>query len=174
MNKTKYTNFLHSALLNLLNKKGQQIPQWLEYYELNENKVRCLFGEHLLEDTLNNPIALVEAPKTALYGSIYLGLPNNPKNYLWLAVYNKSSLNYQKCKQLKNRKVVLFPDTSKDCKTYNEWYNKAKQIQEQIPNSTFEVSDLLEKLASEQQKAKGIDLADLLTNFDWKAFRNLN
>ena len=122
----------------------------------------------------HNPIALVEAPKTALIGSIYFGLPDNPNNYLWLAVYNKSSLNYAKCKALKNRKVVLFPDTSKDAITFNEWKEKAEKIQEQLPNSTFEVSEMLEQLATDKQKEKGIDLADILINYDWKTFRKLN
>jgi len=69
---------------------------------------------------------------------------------------------------------VLFPDTSKNGSTFKEWKEKAEKIQEMIPNSTFEVSDLLEQLATDSQKQKGIDIADILTNYDWKTFRNLN
>ncbi|MGV0931012.1 DUF6371 domain-containing protein [Empedobacter brevis] len=173
-NHSIYTNYIHSILEKKHVKDKKPIPKWIDDYELNEGKVKCLFGEHLLEKYPHNPIALVEAPKTALIGTIYFGFPDNPKNYLWLAVYNKSSLNYSKCKQLKNRKVVLFPDTSKNGATFSEWKEKAEKIQEMIPNSTFEVSDLLEQLATESQKQKGIDIADILTNYDWKTFRNLN
>ena len=174
VNSTINTDFIHTILFKKYDNESKIIPQWLDDYELNDSKVRCLFGEHLLNKYPHNPIALVEAPKTALIGSIYFGLPDNPNNYLWLAVYNKSSLNYTKCKALKNRKVVLFPDTSKDGITYNEWKEKAEKIQEQIPSSIFETSDLLEQLATNFQKEKGIDLADILTNYDWQTFRNLN
>lgn len=173
-NHSIHTNYIHKILENKYDKECKPIPKWIDDYELNEIKVKCLFGEHLLNKYPNNPIALVEAPKTALIGTIYFGFPDNPKNYLWLAVYNKSSLNYNKCKQLKNRKVVLFPDTSKEGATFKEWKQKAEKIQEMIPNSTFEVSDLLEQLATDRQKQKGIDIADLLTNYDWKTFRNIN
>lgn len=173
-NNTIKTDFIHTILSKKYDKENIDLPQWIEDYELNDSKVRCLFGEHLLDKYPHNPIALVEAPKTALIGSIYFGLPDNPNNYLWLAVYNKSSLNYAKCKALKNRKVVLFPDTSKNAITFNEWKEKAEKIQEQLPNSTFEVSEMLEQLATDKQKEKGIDLADILTNYDWKTFRNLN
>ncbi len=79
-------------------------------------------------------------------------------------------MNYNKCKQLKNKKVVLFPDTSKNGSTFKQWKEKV----EKISNSFFEVSDLLEQLATDNQKQKGIDIADLLTKYDWKTFRNIN
>jgi hypothetical protein len=52
----------------------------------------------------NNPIALVEAPKTAIYGSLYFGVPRTSKEMLWLAVYNLSSLTYKKLKVLEEDK----------------------------------------------------------------------
>src|SRR5690606_24183239 len=119
----------------------------------------------------NNPIALVEAPKTAIYGTLYFGLPNNPKNLLWLAVYNLSSLNLNKCKALKGRNVYLFPDLSKDSKAYNLWSEKAQKIQEQLENAMFKVSDLLEELAPNQDREKGKDIADYLIKLDWRKFR---
>lgn len=36
--------------------------------------------EHLLSQYPSNPIAFVEAPKTAIYCTTYFGSPENPKN----------------------------------------------------------------------------------------------
>jgi hypothetical protein len=102
---------------------------------------------------------------------LYFGFPNNPKNLLWLAVYNLSSLNINKCKSLKGRNVYLFPDLSKEGKAFNLWSNKAQEIQQQLENSFFKVSDLLEELAPNQDKEQGKDIADYLIKLDWHKFR---
>ena len=170
-NHTIGTDFLHSIIEKHYKRNKQQIPNWLKAYNKNETKVSCLFGEHLLSKYPLNPVALVEAPKTAIYGTLYFGFPNNPKNLLWLAVYNLSSLNINKCKALKGRNVYLFPDLSKEGKAFNLWSNKAKQIQQQIENSFFKVSDLLEELAPNQDKEEGKDIADYLIKLDWHKFR---
>tara|TARA_B110001469_G_C9583687_1_gene289513 strand:+ start:57 stop:869 length:813 start_codon:yes stop_codon:yes gene_type:complete len=147
------------------------LPEWLKAYNENEIKVSCLFGEHLLTKYPHNPIALVEAPKTAIYGTLYFGFPQQPKNLLWLAVYNLSSLNLNKCMALKGRNVFLFPDLSKDGKAFELWSKKANEIQKQLQGTSFTVSDLLEQLAPEQDKQKGKDIADYLIKQDWKLYR---
>ncbi|WP_288954489.1 DUF6371 domain-containing protein [uncultured Polaribacter sp.] len=170
-NHTIGTDFLHSIIEKHYKRNKQQIPIWLKGYNKNETKVSCLFGEHLLSKYPLNPVALVEAPKTAIYGTLYFGFPNNPKNLLWLAVYNLSSLNINKCKALKGRNVYLFPDLSKEGKAFNLWSNKAQKIQQQLENSFFKVSDLLEELAPNQDKEEGKDIADYLIKLDWHKFR---
>jgi hypothetical protein len=170
-NHTIGTDFLHSIIEKHYRRSNQQIPYWLKGYNKNETKVSCLFGEHLLSKYPLNPVALVEAPKTAIYGTLYFGFPNNPKNLLWLAVYNLSSLNINKCKALKGRNVYLFPDLSKEGKAFNLWSNKAQKIQQQIEDSFFKVSDLLEELAPNQDKEQGKDIADYLIKLDWHKFR---
>ncbi len=80
---------------------------------------------------------MVEAHKTAIYGSLYFGFPEQPKNLFWLAVYNLSSLNLNKCKALKGRNVYLFPDLFKDGKTFKLWSKKAKLIQSQLNGTIF-------------------------------------
>lgn len=170
-NHTIGTDFLHSIIEKHYKRNNQQIPNWLMGYNKNETKVSCLFGEHLLSKYPLNPVALVEAPKTAIYGTLYFGFPNNPKNLLWLAVYNLSSLNLNKCKTLKGRNVYLFPDLSKEGKAFNLWRNKAQKIQQQLENSFFKVSDLLEELAPNQDKVEGKDIADYLIKLDWHKFR---
>src|SRR5690606_37948822 len=143
-------------------------------YNKNEIKVSCLFGEHLLSKYPQNPVALVEAPKTAIYGTLYFGFPEQPTNLLWLAVYNLSSLNLNKCQALKGRNVLLFPDLSKDGKAFELWSNKAAKIQKRLQGTYFHVSDLLEQLASQQDKEQGKDLADYLIKRDWRDFRKRN
>ncbi|GGW65592.1 hypothetical protein DFQ11_1037 [Winogradskyella epiphytica] len=170
-NHTINTNFLHAIIEKHCINNQKEIPQWLKDYNNNDTKVSCLFGEHLLSKYPHNPIALVEAPKTAIYSTLYFGFPNNPKNLLWLAVYNLSSLNLKKCKALKGRKVFLFPDLSKESKAYNLWSTKAQNIQSKLENSTFIVSNLLEQFAPNQDRDQGKDIADYLIKLNWQDFR---
>ena len=150
------------------------MPEWLEAYNKNETKVSCLFGEHLLTKYPHNPVALVEAPKSAIYGTLYFGFPEQPKDFIWLAVYNLSSLNLNKCEALKGRNVYLFPDLSKDSKAFELWSNKANDIQKRLQGAYFHVSDLLEQLAPQQDKEQGKDIADYLIKQDWRLFRKRN
>jgi predicted RNA-binding Zn-ribbon protein involved in translation (DUF1610 family) len=170
-NHTTGTDFLHSIIEKQYRKKNEPLPHWLELYLNNDLKVSCLFGEHLLSKYTPNPVALVEAPKTAIYGTLYFGFPKQPKNLLWLAVYNLSSLNFDKCKALQGRNVYLFPDLSKDGRAFELWSNRAKELSELMPGTLFKVSDLLETLAPTELKDSGADIADLLIKLDWRKFR---
>lgn len=170
-NHTTGTDFLHSIIEKHHTRNNMPLPEWLEAYYENETKVSCLFGEHLLSKYPYNPVALVEAPKTAIYGTLYFGFPEQPTNLLWLAVYNLSSLNLNKCKALKGRNVYLFPDLSKDGKAFELWSNKATEIQKRLQGTYFHVSDLLEQLAPKQDKEQGKDIADYLIKQDWRLFR---
>ena len=170
-NHTIKTSFLHSIIKHQHEQKGEVLPDWLPAYELNELKVSCLFGEHLLNKYPLNPVALVEAPKSAIYGTLYFGLPVVPKQLLWLAVYNLSSLNVDKCKALKGREVFLFPDLSNDGKAFELWSTKAKELNLKIQDAKFVVSDLLETRANEAERLKGCDIADYLICQDWRLFR---
>lgn len=170
-NHTLNTNFIHSIIESNCSKKGEPLPEWLQAYKNNELKVSCLFGEHLLNKYPMNPIALVEAPKTAIYGTLYFGLPETNTNLLWLAVYNLSSLTFDKCKVLNGRNVFLFPDLSADGKAFELWSKKAHEFSEQIPKARFRVSDLLETHAPTELKNAAGDIADVLIKMNWRNFR---
>jgi hypothetical protein len=170
-NHTIATDFLHSIIEKHYQKKEAPLPAWLESYRESETKVSCLFGEHLLGKYPANPVALVEAPKTAIYGTLYFGFPERPTNLIWLAAYNLSSLTIEKCRELSGRKVFLFPDLSANGHAYKLWAEKARQLNEVVPGAKFEVSDFLEKGASPTDRLKGCDLADFLIRFDWRFFR---
>jgi len=122
------------------------------------NLKQCLFGEHLIKGN-NNLIAIVESEKTAIIASIYL------PQFIWLAVGSLSNLNEEKCNVLKGRKVVLFPDL----KAFDKWNCQAKTLKH-IAN--FQVSNLLEENATDEERKQGLDLADFLIRFNWLTFQN--
>ncbi|PRY90855.1 DUF6965 family protein [Mongoliibacter ruber] len=170
-NHTTGTDFLHSIIEKHHTRNNKPLPEWLEAYTKQDKRISCLFGEHLLSKYHSNPVALVEAPKTAVYGTLYFGLPQTPKDLIWLAVYNKSSFSFDKVKVLKGRFVYVFPDLSKDGNTFKEWETKAKEYERRLPGTRFIFSDLLEQLAPERDKNEGNDIADYLIKQDWRLFR---
>lgn len=117
---------------------------------------QCFFGEHLLIDK-TKPVAIVESEKTAIIASGYL------PDFAWLAVGGKDGLNTEKCSILKGRSVVLYPDLG----MFEKWSSKAKELSHL---AKFAVSDLLERKATEDEKTKGLDLADYLSKFDYRKF----
>lgn len=123
------------------------------------NLKQCLFGEHLLneEAAQSKPVAIVESEKTAIIASVYL------PQFVWMAVGSLHNLNTEKCKVLKDRKVVLFPDL----KGLKKWEAKATELS---PFLSVLVSDLLEQQAPEEEREKGLDLADYLLRFDHRTF----
>jgi len=173
-NHTTGTDFLHSIIEKHHTRNNKSLPEWLEAYTKQDKRISCLFGEHLLSKYHSNPVALVEAPKTAVYGTLYFGLPETPESLIWLAVYNKSSFSFDKLKALKGRFVYVFPDLSKDGNTFKEWETKAKEYESRLPGTRFIFSDLLEQLAPERDKSEGNDLADYLIKQDWRLFRKRN
>lgn len=173
-NHTTGTDFLHSIIEKHHARNNKPLPEWLEAYTRQDKRISCLFGEHLLSKYHSNPVALVEAPKTAVYGTLYFGLPETPESLIWLAVYNKSSFSFDKLKVLQGRFVYVFPDLSKDGNTFKEWETKAKEYESRLPGTRFIFSDLLEQLAPERDKSEGNDLADYLIKQDWRLFRKRN
>jgi hypothetical protein len=101
-------------------------------------------------------------------------LPKNDNELLWLAVYNKSSLTEEKFKDLEGRKVILFPDLSNDSNTFNNWKDKAKSLGKLIKRTQISISTFLEDNAPDELKIKGGDLADYLSQFNWKDFQSYN
>lgn len=117
---------------------------------------QCLFGEHLLIDK-TKPVAIVESEKTAIIASVYL------PQFIWVAVGSLTNLNAEKCSILKGRTVTLFPDLN----GFEKWSSKAKELSQL---AIFNVSDLLERKATETERKQGFDLADYLIKYDYKEF----
>lgn len=144
----KCTTWIHS----ILKAKLQPTPSWLTSYCDQEKKVGCMFGEHLIKTTAK-PFAIVEAPATAIVASVYL------PQYTWLAVGSLSYLNAERCKVLKGNRVVLYPDLG----AFDKWKKVANDL-------GFDCSNLLEENASDEDKAKGLDLRDYLERFSVSEF----
>jgi hypothetical protein len=173
-NHTTGTDFLHSIIERHFTRNGKPLPQWLEEYSKQSRRVSCLFGEHLLDKYPQNPVALVEAPKTAIYATLYFGLPDDSTLApIWLAVYNKSSFTLDRLQVLKGKDVLTFPDLSKDGSTFREWQTKAREYEMQLAGTRFLFSDILEKFAPDQHRSEGFDIADYLIHLDWRLFREL-
>jgi hypothetical protein len=172
-NHTTGTDFLHSIIEKHHTRNNKPLPEWLEAYTKQDKRISCLFGEHLLSKYPNAVVFLFEAPKTAIYSTLYFGVPEN-SNIVCLAVYNKSSFSFDKLKVLQGRFVYVFPDLSKDGNTFKEWETKAKEYESRLPGTRFIFSDLLEQLAPEQDKSEGYDIADYLIKQDWRLFRKRN
>jgi len=153
-------------------KNNKPLPEWLEAYNKNENTFSCLFGEHLLSKYPNKPVALVEAPKTAIYCWLYFNKSKFPiyKDRIWLAVGAKGWLNEHKAKVLKGRFVYVLPDLSKDGSTFKEWETKVKEYESRLPGTRFIMDDILERYGTPEQREQGADIADVL-NFDWRTIR---
>lgn len=109
------------------------------------NLKQSFFGEHLLANDPYKPVAIVESEKTAIIASV------KHDGYIWLACGSKNGLSDYKMAILKNRKVKLYPDLG----AYSEWYEKAVKFK-------VEISDLLEKHATQEDRENGLDLADFL------------
>jgi len=126
----------------------------LEGYNLRQ----CFFGEHLLPDRPADPVAIVESEKTAIVASIYL------PRMVWIATGGKNGCRWKTeatvTSVLKGRKVVLFPDLG----AFTEWQGMAERIARTGAQVT--VNALLEKNATEDERANGLDLADYLLRFE--------
>ncbi len=146
--------------VNWVHKTVQAEPlnnHWVKPYLDNEEKVACLFGEHLLNTDPLMPVALVEAPATAIVASLYF-----PK-YIWLACGSLSYLSRKRCKALYTRSVRLFPDLN----GYREWKRKSRVIATLTP---VIVDDFLERVASNDERRQGLDLRDYLTRLSVESF----
>lgn len=120
----------------------------------NYELAQCFFGEHLLKEFPNRPVAIVESEKTAIICSVYF------PDFVWLATGGKNGVGWSKSEvasSLNSRDVILFPDLG----AFEDWKHKALSVQ----CKSIRVSDLLEKYAIDVDREKGFDLADYLLQF---------
>ena len=115
------------------------------------NLKQVLFGEHLLSINPDKTVCLVESEKTAIIMAI-----KQPK-FLWLATGSKQEFKKEKLMVLKNRTVIVFPDSD----AYNDWLLKSEIISKQI-NSNFIVSNFIMNSTIALDQSKGYDLVDLI------------
>ena len=116
---------------------------------------QCLFGEHLLSDNSAvmsaKPVAIVESEKTALFAAHFI------PDFIWLATGGMHGCFSSEAVQvLGGREVVLFPDL----KATEEWRQRLPMLESFCRRATC--SDLLERIATNEQRSQGLDIADFL------------
>lgn len=154
-NHRKTQNWIHSLLEKHYAQEFSKTPAFLANYLAQDTKVHTLFGMHLIHQFPEANIAIVEAPKTAIYANLWLGTPEKT-GIIWLAAGALGWLKSEYLDILHNRNVLLIPDLSTDGKAFNKW--KAKAIgRENVRMFTF-----FEEIATFEQRHEGHDLADFL------------
>lgn len=152
------TSWVHSALARKLDEVKQPYPDWLTAYLDEANAVEkspCLFGLPQLQSVpVDRPIAIVEAPKTAVICTAHF------PGFVWMAVGALSYLNAERLAPLRGRTIMLFPDLSKDGKAFARWTQVAQELQQ--TSYQISISSYLEENATDEEKARGLDLADYL------------
>jgi hypothetical protein len=143
----KYIKYLPNGHRDKDSKTSWHHNSTREYMPLypDFNLQQCLFGEHLISKYPRRPIAIVESEKTALIASLFID------KYTWLSCCMKGGLNAGKLASVANRSVTLFPDLG----AYTEWSAKAKEF-------GYNISDHIERIATDEDRGKGLDLADFL------------
>ncbi len=112
---------------------------------------QCFFGEHLLTIYPNKQVFIVESEKTAVIASHFM--PDG----IWIATGGKNGcFNERAIQVLVGRDVVLIPDFG----ATDEWRRKLP-ILEKVCHSVV-VSNVLEEVATEEQRSQGLDIADFL------------
>ena len=112
---------------------------------------QCLFGEHLLDKYPDAPVGIVEAEKTALIARLFV------PDVLWMATGGLAELKVSKLLPLVGRHVTLWPDLGEG---FTTWSAKASELEPLF--ASLVVVDLLECVASAEEQAQGLDLADYL------------
>ena len=118
------------------------------------NLKQCFFGAHLIPMFPDSPVCIVESEKTAI---ILAGIK---PECIWIATGGKNGASWGKSDVyscLENRNVILYPDLG----AFENWSERAK-ILASVANSVA-VSDLLEQMATDNDRSAGLDLADFFT-----------
>lgn len=155
-----------SSLESILKREGKLKKDF-------ETDKDVFFGEHLSRKYAALPIAIVESEKSAVIGSICQGVF---PDMVWLAAGSKQWLKANRLERLgRDRKIFLYPDAD----GFDKWQGIASDASK--VGLTVKVSNLIEKRATSEAKAKQVDLADYLINEQQKrndaanreAFRDL-
>jgi hypothetical protein len=163
------TGWVHYALASRYGQKQLPRPEWLTTYIEQADKFPVSFGlSQLLTAPTDQPVAIVEAPKTAVICTPYF------PQFIWMAIGGSSYLNAERLAPLRRRKIILFPDLnayhdrlSDKGQVIKGWLSRAQELQTEGFNLT--ASDYLEQRATETEKADGLDLADYLLN-QWNGY----
>lgn len=115
------------------------------------NLCQCFFGEHLLPLYPDKQVFIVESEKTAVIASHFM------PDVLWIATGGKNGcFNERTIHVLAGRDVVLMPDLGATL----EWQGKLPMLRKVC--RSVSVNDVLEAMATDEQRSQGLDIADFL------------
>lgn len=138
-------------------KEPRSYVSWVhsELHLADFNMKQCLFGEHLLSAYPTKPVAIVESEKSALIATHFM------PDFVWLATGGIHGCFKQEVMEvLRGRQVMLFPDLG----AYDAWSEKAAMLRSSCEKVV--ISQHIEQTATDEQRAKGLDLADFLLTTD--------
>ena len=102
-----------------------------------------------MNTTATAPVMLVESEKTAIIMSHFI------PDYIWLATGGKNGcFNSEAMQVLRGRDVTLVPDLG----ATDQWKEKTRMLSGIC--KSVSVSDMLEQIATEEQRSQGLDIAD--------------
>jgi hypothetical protein len=111
----------------------------------------CFFGEHLLPLYPDRKVFVVESEKTAAIASHFM------PDVLWIATGGKNGcFNERTISALTGRDVVLIPDLG----ATQEWQARLPMLGKVCRSAS--VNDVLEAMATDEQRSQGLDIADFL------------
>ena len=112
---------------------------------------QCFFGEHLLSLYPDWKVFVVESEKTAVIASHFM------PDVLWVATGGKNGcFNERAISSLAGRDVVLMPDLG----ATQEWQARLPMLYKVC--RSVSVNDILETMATDEQRSQGLDIADFL------------
>ncbi len=143
-------------LQHSLEKKLKERGVLNDDFETNKN---IFFGEQLIYENPDRPIGIVESEKSEIVASLCKDIF---PGVIWIACQaGLSWLNAERIARLpKDRRIVLFPDTDTKGRCYSEWSEVAGKARRK--GCDVQISDVLERHATDDKKADGADLADYL------------
>lgn len=115
------------------------------------NLRQCFFGEHLFPLYPDKQVFILESEKTAVIASHFM------PNVLWIATGGKNGcFNERAARALAGKDVVLMPDLG----ATQEWQGKLPMLRKVCRSAS--VNDILETMATDEQRKAGLDIADFL------------
>lgn len=113
---------------------------------------QCFFGEHLLSSSPYSKVCIVESEKTAVIASICM------PSHVWIASGGKDGcFRSDVVQSLQGRDVILFPDLGQ----FDYWHVKKMPLLLPVCKSVH-CSDMLERMATSEEREQGLDIADFL------------
>ncbi|HTO36580.1 MAG TPA: DUF6371 domain-containing protein [Flavobacterium sp.] len=128
-------------------KRNKNRNSWYVHNEVKEDfeLVQVFFGEHLIKENPDKPVALVESEKTAILMSVF------EPEYTWLASGGANMLNSYRLLRLPRLDLV-----SADEGEFENWSDKTKSF------FNRQMDGRVEKAFREGKVSKGADILDLI------------